>query len=126
MGIGDFKKYAIATQKLMFERIEEVRNYLFKYLEARLDLIKTETQERIENIVIQLIYLVVLLILASLTCIFLFIIMAVGINEWLDSRYAGFLIMFGLLFLITFFWIKAGEWVQKSVRQMLFWVFKHK
>ncbi|WP_428653865.1 phage holin family protein [Runella sp.] len=126
LDIGDSQKYATATQKLMFERIEEVRNYLFKYLEARLELIKTETQERIENIVIQLIYLVVLLILASLTCIFLFIIIAVGINEWLDSRYAGFLIMFGLLLLITFFWIKAGKWVQKSVRQLLFWVFKHK
>lgn len=110
----------------MFEKIEEVRNYLFKYLETRLDLIKTETQERIENIVIQLIYLFVLLLLASLTGIFLFIMLAVGINEWLDSRYAGFLIVFGILFATTFFWAKAGEKVQQWVRQLLFRVFKQK
>ena len=110
----------------MFEKIEEVRNYLYKYIETRLDLLKTETQEHVENIVIQLIYLVVLLILASLTGIFLFIILAVGINEWLDSRYAGFAIVFGLLFLVTFFWVKAGGWVQKSVRRMLHWVFNAK
>jgi Putative Actinobacterial Holin-X, holin superfamily III len=110
----------------MFEKIEEVRNYLFKYLETRLDLIKTETQERLENIVIQLIYLVVLLLLGSLTSIFLFIMLAVGINEWLDSRYAGFLIVFGLLFVATFFWANAGEKVQQWVRQLLFRVFKQK
>lgn len=110
----------------MFEKIEEVRNYLFKYLETRLDLIKTETQERLEIIVIQLIYLIVLLLLASLTSIFLFIMLAVGINEWLDSRYAGFLIVFGLLFWATFFWANAGEKVQQWVRKLLFRVFRQK
>ncbi|AXE19405.1 hypothetical protein DR864_17475 [Runella rosea] len=110
----------------MFEKIEEVRNYLFKYLETRLDLIKTETQERLENIAIRLIYLVVLLLLAGLTGIFLFIMLAVGINEWLDSRYLGFFVVFGLLAAGTVFWAGAGRQVQQAVRQLLFRVFNHK
>ncbi len=110
----------------MFEKIEEVWNYLFKYLETRLDLIKTETQERLENIVIQLIYLIVLLLLAALTGIFLFIMLALGINEWLNSRYVGFLIVFGLLAASTAIWARAGRQVQQAVRQLLFRVFNHK
>ncbi len=109
----------------MFEKIEELRHYLYKYIETRVELLKTETQEHIENIIIKLVYLVVMLILGSLTGIFVFITLAVGINEWLDSRYWGFVIVFGLLLLTTLLWVNAGKAVQQMVRKMLHWVFKH-
>ncbi|HAK76714.1 MAG TPA: hypothetical protein DCR35_12590 [Runella sp.] len=108
----------------MIEKIEEIRDYLYKYLEARLDLFKTEAQEQIENIVIQIIYLVVLLLLVSLTGIFVFIMLAVLLNEWLDSRYWGFAIVFGLLLIKTIVWIRAGDWVNNIVRRLLYHIFK--
>ena len=110
----------------MFEKIEELRHYLYKSIETRVELLKTETQEHIENIIIKLVYLVVMLMLASLTGIFVFITLAVGINEWLDSRYWGFLIVFGFLLLTTLLWVNAGNGVQQMVRKMLHWVFKHR
>ena len=110
----------------MLGKIEEIRDYLFKYLEARVDLLKTEAQESLENIVIQIIYLVVLLLLASMTGIFVFMMIAVLLNEWLESRYAGFAIVFGVLLVLTGFWVKAGGWVHHIVRRLLFQVFKKK
>jgi hypothetical protein len=110
----------------MLEKIEEIRNYLFKYLEARVDLLKTEAQESLENIVIQIIYLVVLLLLASMTGIFVFMMIAVLLNEWLESRYAGFAIVFGVLLALTGFWVKAGDWVHHIVRQLLYQIFRKK
>ena len=108
----------------MIEKIEEIRDYLYKYLEARLDLFKTEAQEQIENIVVQVIYLVVLLLLVSLTGIFVFIMIAVLLNEWLDSRYWGFAIVFGLLLIKTVVWIRAGGWVNGIVRRLLYHIFR--
>lgn len=108
----------------MIEKIEEIRDYLYKYLEARLDLFKTEAQEQIENMVVQIIYLVVLLLLVSLTGIFVFIMFAVLLNEWLDSRYWGFAIVFGLLLIKTIVWIRAGGWVNSIVRRLLYHIFK--
>lgn len=110
----------------MFEKIEEIRDYLYKYLETRLDLLKTEAQEQLENIVIQIIYLVVLLLLASMTGIFVFMMIAVLLNEWLESRYLGFAIVFGSLLILTGFWIKADSWVHKVVRRLLYHIFKKK
>ena len=95
----------------MIGKIEEIRDYLYKYLEARLDLFKTEAQEQIENVVVQIIYLVVLLLLVSLTGIFVFIMVAVLLNEWLESRYLGFAIVFSLLLVKTIVWVRAGGWV---------------
>lgn len=110
----------------MLEKIEEIRDYLFKYLETRVDLLKTEAQESLENIVIQIIYLVVLLLLASMTGIFVFMMIAVLLNEWLESRYAGFAIVFGALLVLTGFWIKADGWVHYTVRRLLYQIFKKK
>lgn len=110
----------------MLEKIEEIRHYLQKYLETRLDLLKTEVQESLENIVIQVIYLVVLLLLVSMTGIFAFMMLAVLLNEWLESRYAGFAIVFGILLLLTGFWVKAGSWVHHIVRRLLYHIFKKK
>ncbi|MFN8346192.1 MAG: phage holin family protein [Spirosomataceae bacterium] len=110
----------------MLEKLEEIRSYLFKYLETRIDLLKTEAQESLENIVVQIIYLVVLLLLASMTGIFAFMMLAVLLNEWLESRYAGFAIVFGALLVLTGFWIKASGWVHHVVRQLLFQIFRKK
>ena len=110
----------------MLEKIEEIRDYLFKYLETRVDLLKTEAQESLENIVIQIIYLVVLMLLASMTGIFVFMMNAVLLNEWLESRYAGFAIVFGALLVLTGFWIKADGWVHYTVRRLLYQIFKKK
>ncbi|MFN4146339.1 MAG: phage holin family protein [Runella sp.] len=108
----------------MLQKIEEIKTYLYKYLEAQLNVLKTDTQERLERAVVQLIYLVVLLLLASLTSIFAFIMLAVLLNELLRSTYAGFAIMFGLLLMLTLLWIQAGKQVQAIVRKILYRVFR--
>lgn len=107
----------------MLEKLEEIRATLYKYLEVRIDLVKTETQEKAENAAVQLIYVVVLMLLASLAFIFLFIMLAIFLNELLDSRYWGFVIVFGVLVVMTFLWVKSTKNVQQFIRKLLFRVF---
>jgi len=110
----------------MFEKIEEIRTYLYKYLEARVDLLKIETQEHLENIGVGLFYLTIPLLLISITGVFVFMMLAVLLNEYLESRYAGFAIVFGFLSASTLFWIKADDFVKRLVRHSLFHIFKEK
>jgi ABC-type multidrug transport system permease subunit len=107
----------------VLEKLEEIRATLYKYLEVRIDLVKTETQEKAENAAVQLIYVVVLMLLASLAFIFLFIMLAIFLNELLDSRYWGFVIVFGVLVVMTFLWVKSTKNVQQFIRKLLFRVF---
>ncbi|TDB69045.1 phage holin family protein [Arundinibacter roseus] len=98
----------------MFRQIEEIRETLFKYLETRIELFQIETRDRIEQLIITLLFfligasfLIVVLILSILLLVAL-------LNQWLDSRYAGYLIMIG------FFAALAGIWFVKRTAVLLF------
>lgn len=84
----------------MFKQLEEIKNTLYKYVEVRTELFKAESQEKIENIAIQVVYLVVITCLGFGVALFLLILIASLLNNWLESRYVGFLIMLILFVLL--------------------------
>jgi len=76
--------------------LNELFDNFYKYIEARIDLFKFETKESITEAVISVIQIVALLILSLFVVTFLSIGLALFLNEVLDSRFFGFLIVAGV------------------------------
>jgi uncharacterized membrane protein YqjE len=88
----------------MFRQLEEIRATLLRYLEARIELFQLEQRDRIEQLILKLIYLSVGVFLLFIVGILVIILIAVGLNVWLDSQYAGYLIVLGLFMILALVW----------------------
>jgi ABC-type multidrug transport system fused ATPase/permease subunit len=104
----------------MLERLEELRENIFKYLEARIELFTLETRGKVEEGVVQAIHAAVLALLGTMTLIFLFSLLAAYLNEVTDSRYLGFLIVAAFFLILTLVWVAAKESVLATIRKMAY------
>ena len=100
----------------MLERLEEVRENIFRYLEARIELFTLESRGKIEEGVVVAIHGIVLALLATMTTIFLFSLLAAYLNEVTDSKYLGFLIVAGFFLLLSVLWIAAKDFFKSKIR----------
>jgi predicted membrane protein len=100
----------------MLEHLEEIRENIFRYLEARIELFTLETRSKIEEGVVVGIHGIVLALLGSMTIIFLFTLLAAYLNEVTDSRYLGFLIVALFFLLTTVFWFAAKNFFKARIR----------
>ena len=85
----------------MFDRLNDIRETLLKYIEARIELLRVDVQGRFEDVIVQLVYFILLTTAATAGLVFLFALLAVAINVWLGSAYLGWLVVF-LLFALPF------------------------
>lgn len=104
----------------MLERLEEIRENIFRYLEARIELFTLETRGKLEEAAVTAIHGVVLGFLATITTIFLFSLLAAWLNYLLDSRYLGFLIVAGLFLILTVVWVVAKPAMLNLIRKMAY------
>ncbi|MFD1142551.1 phage holin family protein [Larkinella insperata] len=109
----------------MLEKLEEIRESIFKYLEARIELFKLETRSQVENIALNAVHGIVLGFLITITTIFLFSLLAAYLNEVLDSRYLGFLIVAGFFLLLTLIWAFAKGSIENMLRKMTYNIIKN-
>lgn len=100
----------------MLERLEEIRENIFRYLEARIELFTLEMRGKIEEGVVVGVHGIVLALLGTMTTIFLFILLAAYLNELLESRYVGFLIVAGFFLLLSLIWVGAKDFVKSKIR----------
>ena len=100
----------------MLERLEEVRENIFRYLEARIELFTLETRGRVEEGVVVGIHGIVTALLGTMTLIFLFSLLAAYLNEVTNSRYAGFLIVAVFFLVLTIIWAAGGEFFKSKIR----------
>jgi predicted membrane protein len=100
----------------MLEHLEEIRENIFRYLEARIELFTLETRSKIEEGVVVGIHGVVLALLGTMTTIFLFSLLAAYLNEVTDSRYLGFLIVALFFLLMTVLWYAAKNFFKARIR----------
>jgi len=100
----------------MLERLEEVRENIFRYLEARIELFTLETRGKVEEGVVVGIYGIVLALLGTMTIIFIFSLLAAYLNEVTNSRYLGFLIVAGFFLILTVIWAGASGFVKSKIR----------
>lgn len=104
----------------MLEKLDEVRENIFRYLEARIELFTLETRGKVEEGVVRAVHGVILGFLAIITLIFLLSLLAAFLNEVLESRYLGFLIVAGFFLILTIVWIVAKESVVGIIREMAY------
>ena len=88
----------------MFRKIEEIRETLLHYLESRIELFQLEQRDRVERLILKTIYLGTGLFLLFMVFLLGIILLAIGLNSWLDSPYAGYLILFGFFVVIALVW----------------------
>ncbi len=100
----------------MLERLEEVRENIFRYLEARIELFTLETRGKLEEGVVVGVHGIVLALLGTMTTIFIFSLLAAYLNEVTESRYMGFLIVAGFFLLLTVVWIAAKDFFKSKIR----------
>ena len=100
----------------MLERLEEIRENIFRYLEARIELFTLESRGKIEEGVVVGIHSIVLALLDTMTTLFLFILLAAYINELTSSRYLGFLIVAGFFLLLSIVWVAAKDFFKSKIR----------
>jgi positive regulator of sigma E activity len=108
----------------MLERLDEIRENIFRYLEARIELFTLETRGKLEEGVVVGIHGLVLALLSTMTIIFLFNLLAAYLNEVLESRYLGFLIVAGFFLLSTLLWLAAKDFIKSKIRLMAYNVIK--
>ena len=104
----------------MFKQLEEIKDTLYKYIEVRTELFKTESQEKIENVAVQIVYFVIITCFGFGVLLFVLIVIASLLNNWLESHYIGFLIMLILfIMLLAFGLLKKGT--LKNIIKRLFY-----
>ncbi|GAB4019509.1 phage holin family protein [Spirosoma koreense] len=104
----------------MLERLEEVRENIFRYLEARIELFTLESRAKLEEGVVVGIHGIVLALLGTMTIIFLFILLAAYLNEVTESRYMGFLIVAAFFLLLSILWMGAKDFFKSKIRVMAY------
>lgn len=104
----------------MLEKLDEVRENIFRYLEARIELFTLETRGKVEEGVVRAVHGVILGFLAIITLIFLLSLLAAFLNEVLESRYLGFLIVASFFLILTIVWVIAKESVVGMIRKMAY------
>lgn len=108
----------------MLERLEEIRENIFRYLEARIELFTLETRGKVEEGVVQAIHGIVLALLGMMTMIFLFSLLAAYLNEVTESRYMGFVIVAGFFLILTIIWATAKDALTNRIRLMAYGIIK--
>ncbi|QJW91992.1 phage holin family protein [Spirosoma taeanense] len=108
----------------MLERLEEIRENIFRYLEARIELFTLETRSKVEEGIVVGVHGVVLALLGAMTTIFLFSLLAAYLNEVTDSRYLGFLIVAIFFLILTVVWVAAKDFFKSKIRVAAYKVIK--
>lgn len=101
---------------IMLERLDEIRENIFRYLEARIELFTLETRGKLEEGVVVGVHGIVLALLGTMTTIFIFSLLAAYLNELTDSRYVGFLIVAGFFLILTVIWMAAKDFFKSKIR----------
>lgn len=104
----------------MLEHLEEIRENIFRYLEARIELFTLESRGKLEEGVVVGIHGIVLALLSTMTLLFLFILLAAYLNKVTDSQYLGFLIVAGFFLVLTLLWLFAKDFFKAKIRIMAY------
>ncbi len=88
---------------LKLESIDKLIDSASGYLEAKLELIKLELREELAGFLIKAVLISLFLLLSLFMLLFLGFGTALWLNAMLNSNYAGFLIVGGILFLMIVF-----------------------
>jgi len=102
-----------------FLNLSDFRDNVIRLIEAKFELTKLGFQEKIEGIAVKAIYLLILFILSITVIIFLSILLAIGLNVWLESFWLGYLIIFLVYVGILAIFVLAKDKVQSKIQEQI-------
>lgn len=102
-----------------FLRINELKYALTGLLEAKLELKRLEIQERVENSLTDVVYLLVASFLGLIVLLFLSIIASIALNMWLESDWMGYAIISGFYSLMLLFWVIKKTFLKAEIRKQI-------
>lgn len=98
--------------------MEKLIENISRYLEARIELIKVEVQQKVASAIVSVVQLGAIFFLILFTVIFASAGLANFLNSVIGNSYAGFLIV-AALYLVLFFIVKAShKTMQAKVEKM--------
>jgi Putative Actinobacterial Holin-X, holin superfamily III len=103
----------------MLQKLEDIRDHFYRYVEARTDLFKIEVQSNLEKTIVNAIYFFVFGTLMAMASVVLLLLFAVLLNHLLKSTYLGFLVVFVILVLKSIVWYGYREKIQKWIKKLL-------
>lgn len=98
-----------------FLRIEEIKYAIIGLVEAKLELKKLEVQEKLGTHLTNFIFGLIALILGLIILIFLSILIAVGLNYWLESVWYGYAIVGAVYVILLIIWLTNEVKVKREI-----------
>lgn len=104
--------------KATFSRVlglENIKYALTGLIEAKLELKKIEFQEWLGTQLTNLIFWLIAAILSFILLIMASVLIAIGINSWLDSDWYGFAIITGIYLLLLILWMSNEQKAKRRI-----------
>lgn len=101
------------------ENITDLRDNVIKLIEAKFELGKLEVQDKVEWVAVKAIYGLLMAFLGLMALIFINIIIAIFINDLLNSQYWGYVICLLLDVLFLFILNFRKEQIQTSIKHIV-------
>ncbi len=98
--------------------VSDLKDLVIRLIEARVELKKLEVQEKLESLAANAVYWVVFLILAAVASVFLLILAAWGLNQWLGEPW-GYVIILAVSLLLMGSMYGAARFVKEKIRQII-------
>lgn len=102
-----------------FLRINEIKYAVIGLVEAKLELKKLEIQDNVGEQLTDIIYALITLIIGLVILIFFSILIATGLNIWLDSAWYGHAIVGAIYIVLLIFWIGKELSAKKKIRSLV-------
>lgn len=99
-------------------KLGEIKDSVIKLIEAKFELKKLEIQEKIERAVADAIFRFVFLVLGAVTLVFLLLIVAWWLNQWLGAPW-GYVTIFGLLLVMLIVVYTGRNKIKTAVREII-------
>ncbi|MCR9062963.1 MAG: phage holin family protein [Cytophagales bacterium] len=99
-------------------KIGEIKDNVIGLIEAKFELKKLEIQEKAERAVADLIYRFIFLIVATFSMVFMLILIAWSVNQWLGEPWGYVIILAIMLLILLFFHLKRDE-VKEQIKEVI-------
>lgn len=98
-------------------KIDELKDNLVKLIEAKFELKKLEVQEKIEGLISGLVVKIVMGVFLVMVFFFLNILLAVGINYFTETIWAGYAILIAIYLILWFVFNTQKTKVEAIIKQ---------
>lgn len=98
-----------------FLRIDEIKYALIGLVEAKLELKKLEIQEKLGEQLTDIVYGLITVVIGLVILIFFSILIATGLNIWLESAWYGYAIVGAFYIILLIFWIQKELAAKKKI-----------